>query len=405
MKKVLLTSLLCLALCLLACSPRERLSNDTIFTPHELTENDVTIDDYGTIVAFTGNHTDIIIPAQISGRTITAIGNNAFRDVGLTSVVIPDSVNSIGTEVFRNNLLTTVIIPDTDNQVVIAPRAFANNRLASISIGNGTNVGANAFFYNQITSVTIGANVFFQPFPAIGLGFEEFYIHNRRRAGIYILNNGQWSFEPTSESDFLINSDGTILAYTGDDMDIVIPAQIGDVAVTAIGDRVFANMNVTTVVIPDGVLSIGYRAFAGNQLTSVIIPDGVTSIGVHAFSNNQLTNVIIPNSVTTIGWSAFQGNQLVSVTIPESVSYIFHEVFRDNQLTNIIIPDNVTRIFGGAFLGNQLTSITIGDNVELADYFEHIGLMPIFDDGFDNFYNTNERKAGTYIFYNGQWNM
>jgi len=439
MEKVLSTSLLCLTLCFLACSPRERLSNDSIseidlitpadkiFTLHELTENDVAIDEYGTIVAFTSNHTNIIIPAQISGKTVLAIGNNVFRDIGLTSVtipdtvlsignnafagnqlsriIIPDNVHSIGPEAFRNNLLETVTIPDNINIVQIGPRAFANNRLTSITIGNRANIGGYAFFYNQITSVTIGANVFFQPFPAIGLGFEEFYNHNRRRAGIYVLNNGQWSFERTNESDFLINSDGTIMAYTGDDTDIVIPAQIGGVAVTTIGDLVFVNMNVTTVIIPDGVLSIGYRAFAGNQLTGVIIPDGVISIGVNAFAHNQLTNVVIPNSVTAIGWSGFRDNQLVSVTIPENIPHISHEVFSDNQLTSITIPNNVISIFGGAFSGNQLTSITIGNDVELVDYFEHIGLMPIFDDNFDTFYNTNERKAGTYVFYNGQWNM
>jgi hypothetical protein len=47
-------------------------------------------------------------------------------------------------------------------------------------------------------------------------------------------------------------------------------------------------------------------------LISVTIPNGVTSIGNRAFANNQITNVIIPSSVTFIGENAFENNQLLT---------------------------------------------------------------------------------------------
>ncbi|MBR2375425.1 MAG: leucine-rich repeat domain-containing protein [Clostridia bacterium] len=57
-------------------------------------------------------------------------------------------------------------------------------------------------------------------------------------------------------------------------------------SVTRIVDYAFSDcINLTSVVIGDGVTSIGEYAFSGcSSLTSVIIPDSVTSIGNNAFS-------------------------------------------------------------------------------------------------------------------------
>jgi hypothetical protein len=207
------------------------------------------------------------------------------------------------------------------------------------------------------------------------------------------------------------NDDGgvTIMKYTGEDTQVVIPASINGKPVTAIGERVFEQKHLTSVVIPDCVKSIGNfafyrnwlkdvvigngvtiigdsafdenqlksvvipssvktignRAFAINWLTSVVIPDGVTTIGNQAFSGNQLTNVVIPGSVKTIESGMFAANQLTSVTIPGSVKTIRDNAFSMNQLTSIVIPDSVTIIGYGAFRGNPLTSVTIPGSVKI----------------------------------------
>ena len=53
---------------------------------------------------------NVVIPAEIDGKPVTSIGDYAFYDNQLTSVVIPGSVKSIGNYAFQENRLTDVEI-------------------------------------------------------------------------------------------------------------------------------------------------------------------------------------------------------------------------------------------------------------------------------------------------------
>ena len=74
------------------------------------------------ITGYTGDGTDIVIPAKVKGKPVTRIDRLAFDGLGttdeakkcrkITSVVIPKSVTYIGEAAFRDTGLTSVSIPD-----------------------------------------------------------------------------------------------------------------------------------------------------------------------------------------------------------------------------------------------------------------------------------------------------
>jgi len=215
------------------------------------------------------------------------------------------------------------------------------------------------------------------------------------------------------ESDFSwerLGDGAVIIGYIGASVDVRIPQRIQGLRVIAIGARAFqegdwegdvfvmGQHQLASVVIPNRVATIDEAAFAHNRLTSVIIGSRVTSIGDWAFYENQLTYIIIPNRVVHIGYFAFWNNQLADITIGNSVASIGAFAFWNNRLTSVVIPSSVTSIGNGAFSNNNLTSITIGENVAIEG-----------DGGFGyqfvQFYQENERRAGTYTLDDGVWNF
>ena len=118
-------------------------------------------------------------------------------------------------------------------------------------------------------------------------------------------------------------------------------------------DRESQGACLTSIVVPDSVISIGNAAFAAClSLTDIHIGSGVTEIGVFVFINCQsLTSIVIPDSVISIGGSAFQNcKSLTSINIPDSVISIGFQAFSEcSGLTSVVIGSGVTTIGDNAF--------------------------------------------------------
>lgn len=111
--------------------------------------------------------------------------------------------------------------------------------------------------------------------------------------------------------------------------------------VTAIGQSAFSSeTGISTLTIPNSVLSIGNTAFAGcSGLTSISVDPSNTVYDsrnncnaiIETATNTLICgcqNTIIPNSVTSIGSFAFKGcTGLTTVTIPSSVTSIGSNAF------------------------------------------------------------------------------
>ena len=110
-----------------------------------------------------------------------------------------------------------------------------------------------------------------------------------------------------------------ITNYTGTHTDLEIPATLGGKKVLRLGTQSFwKNDSLKSVVIPWGVNEIGSYAFRlCPNLESVSIPESVRTIENFAFNGTKLSTVTLPNSVVSIGDRVFHNNPLLTEVIFE----------------------------------------------------------------------------------------
>ncbi|MDY3845691.1 MAG: leucine-rich repeat domain-containing protein [Eubacteriales bacterium] len=136
----------------------------------------------------------------------------------------------------------------------------------------------------------------------------------------------------TKELKFELLDDDTysVVGYTGDETDILIPAEYDGKAVTEIGGEAFRQSKLTKVTIPSSVKSIGYNAFYRSEsLQTVVLGEGLEIINMSAFYGcTNLKTINIPESVKQICRDAFQAcSSLESITIPVGIEDAFPRMF------------------------------------------------------------------------------
>jgi len=118
------------------------------------------------------------------------------------------------------------------------------------------------------------------------------------------------------------------------------------------------------VIIPDIYTSIDDGAFCCNYydegaynrftlpLESIYIPEGVTEIGEGAFRGRyDLTSITIPDSVITIGRYAFDEVPLKEIEFGEGIKYIGDSAFEEQRVRSILLGNSVKYIGYSAFEG------------------------------------------------------
>ena len=90
-----------------------------------------------------------------------------------------------------------------------------------------------------------------------------------------ILSSNNWSY-------FSNETGWTVSSYSGDKINLEIPAEINDIPVTQLGAELFMNnSNLESIQIPDSVTTIGKNAFLGcTALKEVKIPEQFVKDGV-----------------------------------------------------------------------------------------------------------------------------
>ncbi|WP_338556180.1 leucine-rich repeat protein [Paenibacillus sp. KS-LC4] len=175
-------------------------------------------------------------------------------------------------------------------------------------------------------------------------------------------------YADANDFTFTIGSNGaTVTDYRGTDLNVVIPDEYSGTTVTEIGRSAFDTYNtgkpkITSVVIPNSVKVIQTYGFRYTGLTSIDLPDSLLTIGSSAFENNPLTSVVFPDSVTMIGNYSFYMNNLTTIKLSENLKTINGGAFDTNHITKLVIPAGVTNVASSSFYNNNLTSITVLGN-------------------------------------------
>ncbi len=375
------------------------------------------------ITDYNGSAEKVDIPAEIDGKSVTRIGDSAFKYcTSLTSVTIPDSVTSIYGNAFKGCAsLASVTIPNSVTS--IGDSAFQYSGLASITILNGTkSIGNDAFnSCTNLTSVEISDSVTsvgdnsFANCPLLinieisanikkigekAFGYYDIYNYEKTDrvvndifviyctdssvAASYAEENGIQYKTPctglhTYSDKWTVDKEATVDNFgikshhctkCGFATDIkALPKTYELIYETDSEDNLYVygfKGNAVDVVIPPEVngkrvTSIGFDAFGGcESLTHIEIPSSVTNIDSYAFRDcTSLTGVEISNSVTSIGEDAFYGC---------------------SSLTNITIPDSVVSIGSSAF-GSciSLTDIEISQNVTDIGYLAFSDCISLTD--------------------------
>jgi hypothetical protein len=127
----------------------------------------------------------LIVPGTIWGDPVISIGRQAFSNIRLNRVEIPNSVISIGDNAFSNNNLFSATIAASVR--AIGQAAFLRH----------LNDGYDNYYNERFTYISIGANVD-MAVNAFTNSFEHFYNRNGKKAGTYNLRPviKNWTYSP-----------------------------------------------------------------------------------------------------------------------------------------------------------------------------------------------------------------
>lgn len=219
----------------------------------------------------------LVLPKDYQGQPLTAIADNAFRNVNfhdkalrkydLESVTLPSTIQKIGAFAFQSNNLES--FEASEDLVDIGQGAFMNNRIEILALNDKLRViGDAAFHINRIYAIVIPESV-----EVIGISaFRQNGAKHVVFMGDKLISIGEMAF----------------LSNTLEEVDLSSLAGLKTIAVQA-----FADNHLRELKLPDNLIRIEAEAFKANRLQGVTVPDTVISISFNAFDHNSDDKVIL----------------------------------------------------------------------------------------------------------------
>lgn len=271
-----------------------------------------------------------------------SIGGYAFRDCGLLSIYLPNSLQSMGVECFAGcSELTEIHFPDSL-----------------------TTISDYAFYYcTGLTELNFPNSLLTINNEAFGYctGLTEINLPNSLR---YLSGfNNCTGLTEIHLPDSITSIGSSAFSNCTNLIEINLPNMI-----VTIGSAAFYQCTgLSEIDFPDSLRSIGTSAFyqCTGLIGELILPTTLERIGSNTFSHcTGLTGILtLPLHLRSIGSDAFVGCIGISkVVFPNSLTTIPSWTFYEcTGLTEVVFPDSLSTIGVRAFYGcSNLASITIG---------------------------------------------
>lgn len=285
------------------------------------------LQDDGTVIISSADVSgDVVIPSELGGKTVTAIGEGAFyKNTAITSVVIPDTVESIGIYAFSD---CTELKSITVGSKVwrISPFAFDNTPwIASqtdefVTVGDGVLIAYNGTSRTPVLPDSV-----------------------RHLGG---------AFAGRSDVRSITLGKGVL---TISDMALSFCSELAEVdlglSLVFVGDQAFSGSEkLRALVFPDTLRYIGSQACLNCYgLKYVYLGKSLTALGANTFEYSQALRVVfVPKSLTDLRTSHFTDCMSLSIILYEGTEEEFNAVAKNDNIASFRSLTKVFNYNGGA---------------------------------------------------------
>lgn len=354
----------------------------------------------------------VTIPA-----TMESIGDNAFSESGLTSIVLTGDASkkitlTLGSALFYGCELDELNLP--------ANASIAADFLSGATVGNVTVADGNDFIASEGNGLYLKASdgsleTFLLYIPSTENPETEFMfayyddegnVEKDEEGNVKVINvrniaASAFAGNDTLEKVVIPSSVITIgdEAFSGSELKILEFAQ-GGTEKLDIGYKAFYNMtyeeydydeydyvekSIESIILPDRPITIGDYAFAENARVKTIDLGGTTTVGDYAFNktgysnDNEGTELIITPTVETIGNYAFQGEvawygdnsgiKTITIEAGSLLKSIGAFAFSETLITSFNVPSTVESIGARAFYDcEELASLTFEEGTAALEF-------------------------------------